>query len=390
MKINQVFILFSILLVLSLHGGCRNRETSDAITIDLDMGKKYLASEVFEELDYILLDYPDETPIVNAYKMLFTDEHIIVESRENASIFIFDRGGNLINIIRNYRDGPGEFRIFDGMSLIGDNQIRVTVGYAKKRLDFDLKGNLLEETKDLSSRWTYFGDNFILQHFPKGEKPEKYSFIRSSASDTVGYIPLRSGAEQFYEFGYVHSFQNGLQQTILFLENRSKNVYLFDKDGYLKDSIVFDFGKHQLDWETKVRLGNDHQAITSYFDTNKKVDYVNSFFPLSSGYFLSATYDYKKPHWVFLDLDLNVVKIIAGIENDIDQFPLRQYSWTYHDDWIIYQMDSRTFFNEYVKTFQGQTVDAKNSKLHRFFDEKKEALKEEKIVLVKMKLKAFR
>lgn len=52
-------------------------------------------------------------------------------------------------------------------------------------------------------------------------------------------------------------------------------------------------------------------------------------------------------------------------------------------------MDSRAFFNEYVKTFQGQKVDAKNSKLHRFFDEKKEALKEEKLVLVRIKLKGF-
>lgn len=389
MKINQVFILFSILLVLSLHGGCRNRETSDAITIDLDLGKKCLASEIFEELDYILLDYPDETPIVNAYKMQFTDEHIIVESRENASIFIFDRGGNLKNIIRNYGDGPGEFRIFDGMSLISDNQIRVTVGYAKKNLVFDLKGNLLEETKNLASEWTYFGDDFTLQHFPYGEIPDQNTFIRLSNADTIGYIPAREGINQLIPFGYVHNFQVGVNKEIYFLEIFTNNVYIFDPKGYLKDSIVFDFGKYQMDWETKVRLGKDTRAITQYFEENKKIDHVNIFFPMPFGYFVSATYDYRKSHWILLDFDLNVVKTIAGIENDIDRFPLRQYSWTYHDDWIIYQMDSQTFFNEYVKTFQGQTVDAKNSRLHRFFNEKKETLKEERIVLVKMKLKAF-
>ncbi|MGY6520720.1 MAG: 6-bladed beta-propeller [Mongoliitalea sp.] len=384
-----LFNSWVLLSILCLQFSCSQKNASTSIKIDLDQGEKYLASEIFEELDYILLEYPDESPIVNAYKMLFTDEHIIVESRENASIFIFDIAGNLKNIIRNYGDGPGEFRIFDGMSLIGDNQIRVTVGYAKKSLVFDLKGNLLEETKNLASEWTYFGDDYTLEHFPYGEIPDQNTFIRLSNSDTKGYIPAREGINQLIPFGYVHNFQVGVNKEIYFLEIFTNNVYIFDPKGYLRDSIVFDFGKYQMDWETKVRLGKDTRAITQYFEENKKIDHVNNFFPMPFGYFISATYDYRKSHWVFLDLNLNIVKIIAGIENDIDQFPLKQYSWTYHDDWIIYQMDSRTFFNEYVQTFQGQKVDAKNSKLHRFFDEKKEALKEEKLVLVRMKLKGF-
>ncbi|MFN3802679.1 6-bladed beta-propeller [Belliella pelovolcani] len=389
MHLNQslIFILFFYILV--LHGSCSEKETSYEIKIDLDQGQSYLASEILEELDYVLLDYSDENPIVNAYKMLFTDDHIIVESRENASIFIFDSEGNFENMIRNYGDGPGEFRIFDGMSLVGNDQIRVDVGYLKKSLVFDFKGNLLEETKNQIAEFEYHGQDFMLQHFPYGELNEQYTFIRTSEVDTLGFVPTRKGTEQMIPFGYVHTYLKGPSNDIYFLEHFTNNVYVFNQDGYFKDSIVFDFGKYQTDWETKVRLGKDTKAQTEYFIENNKISYVSSFFPMPFGYFLSATYDYKRPYWVLLDFDLNIKKVISGIENDIDKFPLRQNSWTYHDEWIIYQMDSRTFFNDYVKTFQGQKVDAKNSKLHRFFDIKKEALKEEKLVLVKMKLKSF-
>ncbi|MFC0657301.1 6-bladed beta-propeller [Mongoliitalea lutea] len=383
-KLWSVWVLIS---VLCLKTSCTHKETSTSTKIDLDLAKEYLASEIFEELDYVLLDYPDETPIVNAYKMLFTDKHIIVESLENASIFIFDTAGKLENIIRNYGDGPGEFRIFDGLSLVGNDQIRVDVGYLKKSLVFDFKGNLLEETINQNSESVYHGQDFMLQHFPYGELDQQFIFIRSSALDTVGFVPARKGTDQMIPFGYVHTYLQGPTNDIYFREKYTSNVYVFNQNGYLKDSIVFDFGKYQLDWETKVRLGKDTKAQREYFTDNKKVEYVISFFPMPFGYFLSATYDYKKPHWIFLDADKQVKKVIAGITNDIDQMPLRQYSWTYHDDWIIYQMDSRTFFNSYVETFQGQSVDTKNVNLHAFFNQKKEALKEEKIVLVKMRLK---
>ena len=387
MKKHLNFFLYAI--ISSFLISCSKDSSSNAIRIDLDQGEAYLASEIFEELDYVLLDYPDEKPIVNAFKMLFTDDHIIVESRENASIFIFDNVGNLENMIRNYGDGPGEFRIFDGMSLVGNDQIRVDVGYLKKSLVFDFKGNLLEETKNQIAEFVYHGQDFMLKHFPYGELNEQYTFIRTSEVDTVGFVPVRKGTEQMIPFGYVHTYLKGPSNDIYFLEHFTNNVYFFNQDGYLKDSIVFDFGKYQTDWETKVRLGKDTKAYTEYFIENKKISYVSSFFPLPFGYFLSATYDYKRPHWIFLDFDLNIRKMISGIENDIDQFPLRQLSWTYHEDWIIYQMDSRTFFNSYVETFQGQSVDTKNVNLHAFFNQKKDVLKEEKIVLVKMRLKQF-
>lgn len=325
MRPYQLTIFFFISMLVFL-GGCGKKKLNSAVTIDLDLGKEYKASEIFEELDYVLLDYPDETPIVNAYKMLFTDNHIIVESRENASIFIFDKAGKLENIIRNYGDGPGEFRIFVGMSLVGNDQIRVDVGYLKKSLVFDFKGNLLEETKNQNSESVYHGQDFMLQHFPYGELDQQFIFIRSSALDTVGFVPARKGTDQMIPFGYVHTYLKGPSNDIYFLEHFTNNVYIFNQDGYLKDSIVVDFGKYQTAWETKVRLGKDTKAQTEYFIENKKVSYVSCFFPMPFGYFLSATYDYKKPHWVFLDVDKQVKKVIAGITNDIDQMPLRQYS----------------------------------------------------------------
>lgn len=386
LKIASLFIkIFTILIFVS----CSKKEESSAISIDLDQGKSYLVSEILDDIDYILLDYPDEKPIIGAYKMLFTDKNIIVESRENAGIFIFDLEGELQNRIQSYGDGPGEFRIFDEMFLLDKERIRIHCQYSGKYLIFDLNGDFLEEGKIESGSWSYLGENFTLSHFPNGELAENFTFIRKSAVNTTGYAPLRKGGDQFYKHGYVHSFVASHQNEKIFLETNTNNIYIFDTNGFLKDSIIFDFGKYQMDWDTKVRIGKDREAYTAYYEQNEKVERIGSFFPVPSGYFLSATYNYKNPKWILLDMDLNVNKIISGIKNDIDGFPLRQWSWTFDRDYIVYQMDSRTFFNDYVKTFEGQKVNLSNSKLHLFFDRKKDALKEEKIVLVKMKLSAW-
>lgn len=99
-----------------------------------------------------------------------------------------------------------------------------------------------------------------------------------------------------------------------------------------------------MDWDMKVRIGKEIEANISYFEQNKKIESIGIFFPMPSGYFLSATFDYRKPNRVLLDMNLNIKKIISGLKNDIDSFPLSQLSWTFDKDYIVYQIDSNTFF----------------------------------------------
>lgn len=365
---------------------CKKENLNSSIIIDLDLGKSHLASDFIEDIDYVLLDYSDQKPIVNPYKMLFTDNHILVESRETAAIFIFDAKGNLQTVIQNYGDGPGEFRLIDEMFLLDNDRFQIHVYHLKKYIIFNFQGNLLEEGKLKQSTLSYPGKDFWLFHFPKGEENNLFTLTRVTESDTSGYAPARSGMDQFYSFGYVHGFVKG-RGEIIFKEEYTSQVFRFNTNSNLKDSLSFDFGKYNLDWETKVRLAKDSGLQKQYFEENKKVRRISSFFSMPSGYFLSASYDYKNPHWVLLDSNLQVKKIVAGIENDIDEMPLKQRTWTYYENFIIYQLDSRTFFNDYVTTFQGQKVDLINSKVHKFFDINKEKLKEEKTVLVKLKLK---
>lgn len=181
-------------------------------------------------------------PIIDAYKMLFKDKKIIVECRENARIFIFDLEGQLQNTIHSYGDGPGKFKIFDEMFILDNERLRIHCRYSGRYLIFNLNGDFLEEGKIEAGSWSYHDEDFTLPHFPKGKLAEKFTFIKKSVLDTIGYVSLRKGGDQFYEYGYVHSFVASHQNEKIFLENNTNNIYIFDTNGFLKDSLIFDFG----------------------------------------------------------------------------------------------------------------------------------------------------
>jgi hypothetical protein len=123
MKENKaiILILWTFLLIPILIS-CESETKGDAkiLQVDVSAAQKGKISDHFESIEYILLDYPDSLPIVGLYKMILTKDKIFVESRETAAVFIFDRKGNLQNVIRDYGDGPGQFRLIDDMFLEGD------------------------------------------------------------------------------------------------------------------------------------------------------------------------------------------------------------------------------------------------------------------------------
>jgi len=159
-------ILLSFLFVPMLIS-CGSNEESDGkiVKIDVDSARKGKISDHFQSVEYILLDYPDSLPIVNLAKMIITEDRILVESRETAAVFVFDRKGNLHNVIRNYGEGPGQFVLIDDMFLEGD-LVRIHNHYLKKYLVFNFDGSLIEEGKleEIGDR-SFVGKDFSLFQF---------------------------------------------------------------------------------------------------------------------------------------------------------------------------------------------------------------------------------
>jgi hypothetical protein len=91
--------------------GCQAHEKSNSskIFIDLDNVESARYSDFFSKIEYMLLDVPDNMPFVKPWKLVFTQNHILLNDRELGNILIFDKKGNFKKIISSSGRGPHEF-----------------------------------------------------------------------------------------------------------------------------------------------------------------------------------------------------------------------------------------------------------------------------------------
>ncbi|MEB2779568.1 6-bladed beta-propeller [Algoriphagus sp. C2-6-M1] len=393
---NFTMISYSFLLTIGFFG-CAEKEPEtdlkeEIVAIDLSEAREAKLSEYFQSVNYTLLDYTDEMPIVNGFKMVVTKDEIFVESRETARVFVFDNSGQLKHVIGQFGDGPGEIRLIDGLFVNGDT-IRVDAEYANKYVLFSKNGEFIKEGKLSFRAPAIYEDDFNLYYFQHGEGAEQWTFIREDKNVQIplkslkGYLPLRNGFEKFLGFngpnGFIKDLQNG---EFFYTEPNDYVVQNFDSLGYFKRTIRFDFGEYNWPLEKRIELAGKGRERNEYVKENQVVSGVHDFYPFRNFYFMSTgTYNYS--FWVFMDKNFESMDIIQEWKNDLDGMKLRQLSWTKSNDEIIYQLDSRTFFNDYVEAFNGKTVEPKSGGIHEFFAKNKEKLQEEKIVLVSYKLK---
>jgi hypothetical protein len=392
MKENKAITFFLLtFLLIPILISCESETKGDSkmIQVDVDAAQKGKISDHFESIEYILLDYPDSLPIVNLFKMKLANDQILVESRETAAVFVFDRKGNLQNVIRNYGEGPGQFRLIDDMFLEG-NLVRIHCTYLKKYLIFNLEGELIEEGKldEIADR-SYIGKDFSLFQFQKGEGPEKYTIIRKGKENEVdGFVPLKQGNEDFLRYNNIQGFQYDPFRDSFYLT--SMNTYeipLMDGDGFLKQKLNFDFGKNNFETKRRIQFTKDPNGENTYLIENKIVQSINSFFPFKNKIFVHFFSGIRNSHFLFLDNNFEIIYHVNELENDFDGMKLKMWSWAYSENEIVYALDSKQLYNDYVETFNDKKVTVKKGDIHDFFRNNKEKLKEEKYVLVVMKVK---
>jgi hypothetical protein len=297
---NLLILLFSSLLTI----GCENSDQNtknNSIQINLSKSRNAKLSEFFERIDYLLLDYSDEKPIVFPYKMLFGEDRFFVESRETASVLVFDWNGEVENIIQNFGDGPGGFRLIDGLSL----KVSILSLYVRHKLailKFYRAGKLISEEKVSVVDDIYFGDNFTLVRNQHGEGKNQHTFSRYSDHDTLSYLPLQKGHERFNLFaspiGFLKKPDSG---QIYFEEENSYSIQAFSEDGYFEKTILFDFGEYNYPEEQRLRFAEKQSDAEDFFKENSIVKRISNFFPFKNGFFMSVYGGPKNSAWIFLN-----------------------------------------------------------------------------------------
>lgn len=388
LNMNKTRCLLSAKIFLSLWScsPTTNESHTETITIDLSQSQEGQFSELFEGLEYILLDSDDSNPLVHPYNFSFEDGQIIVNDLRRDVLFFFNQKGQILKTINPSGKGPGEYFQMDGYQIT-DQHIYIQDTYLYKTLQFDRDGNLLSEIKNNFNNTEFYHNNtYSLYFLSYSPDFDGHHFIKKNhhTGETKSYLPIAKDLIGLGKSRAINGYVPIKDDGLAFALPSSTNVAFFtESTGDLIKAIHFDFGKHQL--EDQKRWMDRHE-LNTYLDENNLVENISFFFQLEKSYIMRVAQGGSNRHVLIMDEDLNIIKQWKNLKNDIDGINL-SFPWTSTSEDMIFLKQSSGIYNDYLATYAGKKVVIEKHSIHDFFDRHKERLKEDKWVIVKAKYK---
>lgn len=280
-------------------------------------------SKIVERAEVI---HPKESEIIahSRTPIIFEDKLIIVDSQKQKKIQIFNTKGDFLYTIQATGEGPGKFKI-PSLVRINDNGNRLLVYCAltKKILQFDWKGNFLEETH--LNEIGLIGDLI--------EKENEIIFLNVMTVDSkkrIGKLNLKTYEEDkkitFFE-NYPGEFIKVLEdKTQYFFPTVSKEEFYF-LDIYSNNLVKMDWeGNHSI---IRFTIQNnplilDPEKVHNPMDIYDQIYLSDAFYlynyinvgnnkillPIIKGPSVHCT--------ILLDTEKNSVEVISKFENGLD------------------------------------------------------------------------
>ncbi len=384
----RYLIWISIFTLFGCHKKNADNNASKKINISLRESREGLLSDVFDSIQYTLLDDDDSIPLVQPYKIIYSGNNIYVEDNFTSNVHIFRKDGNISKVIEAKGKGPGEYFQLDFFQIKTDT-IFILDRSLRKILSFNIHGDFISEEKIANNASGFFKyKDRILFFMNNNIDKTPYNFILKEKENVLAaYSPFNPEFLEFH-FGMKNGFTESNDGMIFHTLPLSSSVYFFNTDLSLNKIVNFDLGETAVD---EIFI-SEHGSINSdsYMnDLNEKrmVQDISSFFKLGNYYFLSF-YQYGKGiHYIILNKDLKLISQNITFENDIDGMKIRNIPWTFDDNKIVIKMNSIDFYYDYLEKFSDKDLSVRDGSLHDFFEKTKTKLQDDQTVLVSMTLR---
>lgn len=360
----------------------------------MEDSKKGKFSEVFSEINYLLLDVGENEALIRPFHILFANNRIILEDRELSNINFFDSLGKyLASIKSNNSGGPETLKQSEFLQVLG-NQLLVSDVPLAKTIFYDLNGNFVKEKKEnlVFDAFYQFENHRILFSGLDGI-PHSKIFIKQSISDPTDTTLMDDFPKDYYWFGIGTKdgfMRDEVEEKVYFNIPYSYEIAKFGMEATIQGKIEFDFGSYGLSHDDRFRLA-ENKKLDKYLSENSLIKDIHSFFPMPNHFFmyLYQQSPSRKPvhHFIVLDRNFKVSHQSINPVNDLDQMNIGGVPWTFNKDNVYFIVNSIGFYNTYLSKFSGKQVDIKSGNVHDFFQKNKEKLKNDKTVLVSLKLK---
>lgn len=381
-----------LMVLISFLASCNEiKKNVDNLHIDLDVSREIKMSEIFDDMDYLLIQEMDSIPIVQPYKVVFRDSLIFIEDNEQDNIFIVNRfNGKIQNVIKSAGSGPGEFNQVEDFQ-VRESEVVIKDVVSGKFISFDFQGKFLNEERVYNEATNFFkGDDFILHYFNNRPTEHGYNFLTINLQgDTL----LHELANSIYFSSPTFNLDNGFQwdsqkQEIFLYHPNFYTVSFFSAKGNILRRKHFDFGKYSLPDLERVNYSNG--AFSNDRDNFEKVHVkgIWRFFSFEETYIMTVVKGRREAFHMIMDKDFSPIIQISRWENDLDGMNHRNRPRFSTEEHLVVMTRSNRLYNDYQDEKESLLKNFPDAKIHSFIDQITEKLYDDRVAFIFYKLKS--
>lgn len=386
-----MYKLSLISLLFCFFSSCDEKSVDlDSTYIDLDKSHLTKLSDVYESVEYILIDELDSLPIVQPYKVVFHGNQIFIKDNTLDNLFLVNMDGKIQHIYKSSGGGPGEFNQIEDFQ-VKDNEVIIKDLVTGKFISFDLSGKVLYEARIMNTATNFFkGENYTLSFFNNKDNEFMMNFATLKGDSLLAtYYPIK---EDYIEAGRVFNLDNGFvydksTSEILLSLPFSYEVAFFDEEGKGKKVHTFDFGKYSLSDKLRLQYSNGAFKHSPDNDGDIYVGAINRFFPFRDFYYMAARNGKHEFHIVFLDKQFQPLLQANKFENDLDGLPHLHWPSLFSDEYLIVRTRSYYLLNLYIENEERLRKEYPKAGIHDFIAENKEKLADDNQAFILYKVK---
>ena len=239
-----------------------------------------------DSIRIIPIETTNEALIGQISKLCIVNDTLFISDYAKAkSIFAFDMQGRFLYKINKSGQGPGEYRRLN-MVHINDSTITINDWLSWKIIQYDLRGNLLFETRANPVPSDFIEMNnremlFYYASYRKKNTPYQLVFTDSALQWKETAMPHLNDRDKGVVYG-ISLFQKSRDGNILFQKMLSDTIFQIGLDKRIKPK--FHLGFHAPDEISEFMEKTKDFEIKKYFESEMKLTTTVAFFELDDMY----------------------------------------------------------------------------------------------------------
>lgn len=275
LKLNACILFVPVLLM-----NCSKTNSDEGKTlvgighvVPVNLDERYELSEKnhLDSLRLIRLETNKECLIGGIDKIEIIEDRIyILDKFKSKSLFCFDLKGQFLFKIHHLGKGPGEF-ILPEEFTVSQNQISIYDNFRKLKINYDINGNFIDETKMIVSirNVVQLDSGFALVKPDQSYLGSENDYNLLVTDSEIGkvlkrYIPGVTKGESIFSVNKAFA-RNG--DHYLFTYGFNDTIYTYENNS-LKSLFVVDFGKNKIPHELAKSSGDEIQEAFFNSDQN--------------------------------------------------------------------------------------------------------------------------